>query len=430
MDANEILRAWLRGTFLRYQLKWILDDSLVASILKGRQLGLTDASAARCILGGFRDGRPQIVLSAAQANANLLLDAVRTHCRFLAKIGLPEAEDFAVDNSEEIRWRSGGSVIALAANPRTARSFHGDLTLDEFAYHQDAEGIWAAAAPMTTRGDWKVRVVSTPNGAQGLFYEWCKSPPKGWTMHTVSLADAERDGLVVDRSRLLALVGGDARVFGEAYECKFLDGDLQYFPTPLVDAARHWIGRTPDLSGAELYAGLDVGRHHDLTVLTIVAVVGGVAWVVAVLTAKRTAFKAQRKLLFEAREKLGWTKLVVDKSGLGEQFAEELVELWGEDEVIPIAFTAPMKAVLATGAFQWLQRGAVRFPKGEEGRRLHEETVAVRRIVTPAGNVTYVSPRTLEGHGDRAWSLFCALFAASGAEIPRGMGDEPLFAVA
>jgi phage FluMu gp28-like protein len=178
MDANEILRAWLRGTFLRYQLKWILDDSLVASILKGRQLGLTDASAARCILGGFRDGRPQIVLSAAQANANLLLDAVRTHCRFLAKIGLPEAEDFAVDNSEEIRWRSGGSVIALAANPRTARSFHGDLTLDEFAYHQDAEGIWAAAAPMTTRGDWKVRVVSTPNGAQGLFYEWCKSPPK------------------------------------------------------------------------------------------------------------------------------------------------------------------------------------------------------------------------------------------------------------
>jgi phage FluMu gp28-like protein len=249
-------------------------------------------------------------------------------------------------------------------------------------------------------------------------------------MHTVSLADAERDGLVVDRSRLLALVGGDARVFGEAYECKFLDGDLQYFPTPLVDAARHWIGRTPDLSGAELYAGLDVGRHHDLTVLTIVAVVGGVAWVVAVLTAKRTAFKAQRKLLFEAREKLGWTKLVVDKSGLGEQFAEELVELWGEDEVIPIAFTAPMKAVLATGAFQWLQRGAVRFPKGEEGRRLHEETVAVRRIVTPAGNVTYVSPRTLEGHGDRAWSLFCALFAASGAEIPRGMGDEPLFAVA
>ena len=150
-DPTAILLNWMRGTFLPYQLRWALEPRRFALALKGRQLGFTDATAAGCILGGFRDRRPQIVLSAAQKNADELIEAVRTHCRFLAAIGLPEAADFTVDNTEELRWRSGGSVRALAANPRTARSFHGDLWLDEFAYHLDAIGLWAVASPMATR---------------------------------------------------------------------------------------------------------------------------------------------------------------------------------------------------------------------------------------------------------------------------------------
>lgn len=428
--ASEVLRAWLRGCFLGYQLKWILDDGDIALGLKGRQLGFTDASAARCILGGFRDGRPQVVLSAAQDNANLLLDAVRTHCRFLARIGLPEAEDYAVDNTEEIAWRSGGSVTAIAANPRTARSYHGDITLDEFAYHQDPAEMWAAAFPMATRGDWKLRVFSTPNGAQGLFYDWCQEVPPGWNFHRVSLTDAEGEGLTVNRRKLLSMVGGDLRMFREAYECEFIAGDLQYFPPSLVDPALRWIGKAPDLRGCELFAGLDVGRHKDLTVLTVIAVHHGVAWVVAVLTAPRTAFKLQRKMILDAHAALGWSKLVIDKTGLGEQLAEELVEEFGADEVEALAFTMETKASLATGAFRWFRDGRVRLPRGPSGKTLHAELTAVRRQITAKGNVTYVSPRTNAGHGDHAWSLMMALRAASGPELPRGLGDSPLFAVA
>lgn len=324
LQRNEVLRTWLRGSFLRYQLRWILDDADISLGLKGRQLGFTDASAARCILGALRDGRPQIVLSAAQDNANLLLEAIRAHCRFLSRIGLPEAEDFAVDNTEEIAWRSGGSVTAIAANPRTARSYHGDITLDEFAYHLDPEAMWAAAFPMATRGDWRLRVFSTPNGAQGRFYDWCQSVPEGWGFHRVSLADAEADGLTINRPKLLSMVGGDLRMFAEAYECQFLAGDLQYLPPSIVDPALFWKGARPNLSGAELFAGLNVGRHRDLTVLTVIAVHQGVAWVVAVLTAPRTKFKLQRRMIVEAHERLGWSKLVIDKGGLGEQLAEEL----------------------------------------------------------------------------------------------------------
>lgn len=441
-DPTETLLLWLRSSFLAYQLKWALEPARFALALKGRQLGFTDGTAAGCILGGLRDKRPQIVLSAAQNNANELIEAVRTHCLFLAAIGYRGAADFAVDNTEEIRWRSGGSVRALAANPRTARSFHGDLWLDEFAYHQDAEALWKAAAPMVTRGDWRVRVFSTPNGAQGTFYDWCQSPPKGWAFHKVSLDDAERDGLKVDRAALLALVHGDPRVFGEAYLCQFLDADLQYLPSELVLPARDWIGPTPDFASAPIYGGLDVGRTVDLTVLTPGALVERavrrdgkdrierMAWTVATLTAKRTAFKAQKRMIFGAHERLGFTRLAVDKTGLGTQLAEELVEAMGEDVVDPVHFTNDVKADLATRVFVWLRDGRVRFEKGENGRLLAEEACAVRRKVTAHNNVIYESPRTANGHGDRFWSFALLLRAMDGPELARGMGDEPLFAVA
>jgi phage FluMu gp28-like protein len=41
-----------------------------------------------------------------------------------------------------------GRIQILATNPRTARGFSGDLILDEFAFHEDANAIWNAAEPI------------------------------------------------------------------------------------------------------------------------------------------------------------------------------------------------------------------------------------------------------------------------------------------
>lgn len=434
-DISRQVTAWLRGNFLPYQLRWILDDSDFALCNKGRQEGLTDASAAKCVLGAFIRRRPQIVLSAAQDNANELLEAVRRHCAFLALIGVPEATAYTTNNTEEVAWHGAGrSIAALAANARTARSFHGDVYLDEYAFHADAAGIWTAAAPMATRGDLRLRVISTPNGATGKFYELCRDAEAktldGWSYHKIPLEAAIADGLAVDRKRLLTLVGGDTRAFAEAYECAFLDANLQYLPTQLVDAARTWPGEMPNLEGAEFFAGYDVGRWHDLAVLTVVALRNGVAWVVAIITAKRTAFRAQRKMLERAREAFGWSRIYIDKTGMGESLAEELVEDWGDDEAVPVTFGHASKSLMATTVFRWLRDGNVRLPKTADGSALRDEAIAVKRIVTPSANVVYESPRGPEGHGDRFWSFALALLAASGEPLPRGTGKEPLFAVA
>lgn len=374
--------------------------------------------------------RPQLVLSASQDLSDEVLAKARSHAAILARLGYAGAADFAVDNATEIAWKGGGRIVALPANPRTARSFTGDVWLDEFAYHTDPEGIRDGAFPMASRGGWRVRVFSTPNGAQGLFHQWATTPPPGWAVHETTVDDAIADGLAVDLAKLWSLCGGDERLFAQWYRCAFLDADLQYLPTALLRAALAWEGALPDLAAATWHAGLDVGRKRDVTALAIVAVVAGVAYVVAVLTCPRTAFGAQKALIRDARAVFRWDSLHIDETGIGAQLAEELVEEFGREEATPVQFTEQSKADLCTRTLRWLKNGKLRFPKDATGALLHKQGVSLRRVVTKAAHVTYAFPRTADGHGDEFTSLMLALKGAGEPQIVRGLGGTPLLAVA
>lgn len=85
-----------------------------------------------------------------------------------------EISDFA--HRIEIRWKGQrGRILILAASPRTARGFSGDLILDEFAFHENAAAIWDAAYPMLDANPQYIcRVASTHNGEGSLFNQWIK----------------------------------------------------------------------------------------------------------------------------------------------------------------------------------------------------------------------------------------------------------------
>src|SRR5580698_9762782 len=74
----------------------------------------------------------------------------------------------------EVRIRAQGKtgrIKVLAANPRTARGFSGDLILDEFAFHEDSAAIWEAAEPiLASNRDFQCRIASTGNGRFNMFY--------------------------------------------------------------------------------------------------------------------------------------------------------------------------------------------------------------------------------------------------------------------
>jgi phage FluMu gp28-like protein len=407
----------------------MLEPAQIALMNKARQIGLSHAEAGRSVKDALIEGSANIILSASQELSAEVLMKAKAHARVLDRLGFKGAK-VVESNATRIGFANGGRVIALPANPRTARSFTGNVTFDEAAYHQDFKAIWDAAAAMSTRASsarkMKIRVVSTPNGAQGQFYDWAQNPPKGWAVHTVTIEDALRQGMPVDLNHLWEISGHDERVYSQWFRCAFLDASMQYVPTAMADRALNWSGSQPDWRGADIFAGLDVGRINDLTALSVIAVVDEVAYVVAILTCQRTAFKDQKRMIDDAYKTFQWHNLHVDQTGLGAGLAEELVDEYGEDEVIPISFTVNSKDDLATRAMRWFRDDKIRFPKNKEGKALRDETIAIKRVVKPSGTVCFDAPQSEQGHGDRWWATCLALKGAGEPQNPMSMGQVPL----
>jgi len=426
--AKRALELW-KGTFYPYQLQWMLEPSRFAVCVKSRQIGFSHATAGAAVLGALCYGRPQIVLSASQALSDEVLEKSRRHAMLLARLGYPGAMDFTVNNATELAWQNGGRIVALPASQRTARSYTGDVWLDEFAYHLDPQGIRDAAFPIALRGDWRIRVFSTPNGAQGVFYELVSRPPSGWVVHSVTLDQALAEGVPVDREEAYALAGNDERLIDQWYRCRFVDGDSQYYPTVMLERAREWTGEYPDLDQGTLHAGFDVGRTNDLSVLVVVLLVRSVAYVLGVHEMPRMAFATQRETLVQYRRLYQWDTIHVDATGLGTQLAEELCEAWGE-EVNPVVFTQKTKEVLMTGAFRWLSKNALRLPRDKSGAALIDEAKHIRRVVTSSGNVTYSAQSINGSHADRWTALCLALMGADEPRPMRGLINKPLMSAA
>src|ERR1051325_10488237 len=149
--------------------------------LWGRQTGKSYTLAAWAVDRLLtRPGRLVTVLSNSKVNGIEFNLRCAEICHKLALAF--EQEDLSPDRRYETmncetRIRVAGKVgriKILAANPRTARGFSGDLILDEFAFHEDSTAIWSAAEPiLSSKADYLCRIASTPNGKHNQFYRMC-----------------------------------------------------------------------------------------------------------------------------------------------------------------------------------------------------------------------------------------------------------------
>ena len=107
----------------------------------------------------------------------------------------------------EVRIRAQGKtgrIKVLAANPRTARGFSGDLILDEFAFHEDSAAIWEAAEPiLASNPDFLCRIASTGNGKHNLFYRMTAGVNRGdASAAALAMADKEAQRREGERGNL------------------------------------------------------------------------------------------------------------------------------------------------------------------------------------------------------------------------------------
>jgi phage FluMu gp28-like protein len=199
-------------------------------------------------------------------------------------------------------------------------------------------------------------------------------------------------------------------------------------------------------SDSEFFLGIDIGRQHDRTVFWLdeVTAPGGhpeaaasgrgalrapaggqspplpapaeerLAIARLVRTLDRAPFAEQ---LESARELLRLERhdgqplvrrAAIDATGIGAMLAETLAEEFGP-RVEPITFTSAVKENLAYRTKRRMEKQLSLLPDTREVRRAFS---AVKRVVTPSGNLRFDAVRTAAGHADEFWAKALADLAA------------------
>ena len=348
----------------------------------------------------------------------------------------------------EIKFANGARIIAIPANPSTARGYSANVILDEFAYHEDPDAIWAAMFPSLTnplagtflervralargervegiRRDMKIRVVSTFNGRDNKFFDlWEKRAANGYSGHLLTIHDAIADGLPVDAEKLRAGLD-DADAWAQEYECQPTDTSNVLLPYDLI--AQGESAEASEMAddafwqvrgGNPVFCGIDFGRSNDPTVCWTLERIDGVLWTREVLLLRNTDTPEQVDILRRRLQRA--TRVALDCTGPGVGLGDYLRREFGQWLPAQYEFgrveLCTFSVALKREIFPLLRRqftapAQVRVPVS---RAVREDLHAMQQVVHN-GEYNYWAPRTRIGHSDRCTALALAVRAAGEA---------------
>lgn len=428
----------LKEILLPWQQDWVADNSRFKIGMWSRQTGKSFSTACEatidCVSQPLNSSLLWVVLSAGERQAIEWMEKAKKWSEAI-KATVDSYEEIrssadALLSRAQIRFSNGARIIAIPANPDTARGYSGNLILDEFAIHERPFDIWAAIYPSITNeltGKKKLRIVSTPKGRGNKFADiWEHNDT--YSKHLVTIEDAAALGLFgrdpkVAQAKLKELRDGvdDPDIWAQEYMCEFVDNTSVLLPYEMIGKCES--ESIKDDGSSPLYIGMDVGRRHDLSVITTAVKLGDVLAVLSVDTLRKMPFSDQLKILVDKARNPRVQGVAIDSTGIGAMLAEEATKQLGS-KCQGVDFTVKTKGEMYSLMRRRFEERSMRIPVSRE---LREDLHAVQRLVSTGGNVTYSAPSNEDGHSDRAASLALVIRAAThGYSIPAGASTADL----
>lgn len=408
-------RPWI--ALLPYQKAAIEERARFTWNCWSRQTGKSFTFSLRRLLRGLQRRRNQIILSAGERQSREVMTKVRMHCHAMQIYAADAGSTFmdgASLKSLEVTLPNGARILALPANPMTARGFTGDVFLDEFAMHRDDADIWAALFPTLLRGEGELDVASTPRGKGNLFYRMRDNPR--FATSIVTLRDAIDQGLDADEVELQEGIN-DEFAWRQEFCCEFLDEAYAFIPLEMIQScespnaslAIDW--KQLGLHGVEAFVGIDIGRFRDLTAIWLWRRDGDTFTTIGVDTMEDVSFDDQESAIAEILSQRAVRRCCIDASGIGLHLSERLVDRFGSHSVVPVVFTQATKHRMASTLRIHAERKSLQIPVD---RTIREDWHSVTRRIGAAGNVRFEADRSAHGHADRFWAAALGLMASEG----------------
>jgi len=435
--------------WLDYQKRHIADTARYLLYEKSRRVGFdwTEAYKQSMLRGGGQRDRDLWYTSADESAAAEFIE----YCKQFNERASHVADYFTEDIEDAghpkgsiktfcVRFANGSRINALTSNPRRMRSKGGDVTISEFAFHDDPQKLYAAAQPVMMWGD-RMTIGSTHNGVGSKFNRFCgdaRAFAEGrteiggrlltpWSHHVVDIHAAVAQGLV----RLINLERGTS--FGDdeflkqlragcdteddwlqEYCCQPSTETTAWLPYDLIytceDASCPQPGEPlAALTGGPVYYGVDVGRKKDLTVAWFFEQVGDVLVTRRILVLEKTPIPQQIQIIAGAARQAGAARGCIDATGIGLGVGEGLQALLGQYAVELVTFTNPVKEALAVPVRSRFEDRSIRIPDNDQIREgLHK----VRKTVTATGAIRFDAARDDSGHADEFWAAALGIHAA------------------
>ena len=418
---------------LSYQRAWVDDKARFKVGLMARQTGKSWTSAMEAVKDCKVRKTTWVCLSTGERQSLEWMRKAHEHVEAFKVVARGYTEDR--DGSEallkkaEFQFPNGSRIIAIPANPATARGYSANLILDEFAFHEQPDAIWRAIYPAISnplKGQFKIRVVSTPNGLGNKFADlWQK--PNTWSKHHVDIYEAVKAGLPLDVEELKAGLD-DPEGWAQEYECQFMDAAAVLLPYELIascESADATVTVAPEFwaagQGRPLFMGIDFARRRDLSVAWTDELVGDVAQTREVLEMRDMSTPDQIELL---RPRIRAARRVcLDYTGPGVGMGDYLVKEFGQynperhqfGKIELCTFTNTLKVEIYSKLRMVFEQQKTRVPVN---RVVREDLHSVQRVTTPTGNVTYRAPHSDDGHADRCTAKALANRAWNCGPVP------------
>lgn len=428
----------LDSFFLQYQIEWINDDSLIKISEKGRREGFTFCQAYEdvrdCVTKKyFKKGRPLTVWfsSADITAAKEYIQYCKEFSEFFNEIA-KDLGEIVIDKDKDIKalcieFKNGARIHALSSNPSQFRSKGGKVVLDEFAHHEKQKELWKAAYASAKIWGYPIRIISTHNGKNSLFYKFIekiKSGKLNFSLHSVPIQKAVEQGLAdkilgrvltqKERDEWLEEIRrdcGDEQAWLEEFCCMAVDEATAFLTYELIESCESDNCLLPldDIAG-DYYPGYDIARHKDLAVIAGGEKLGDVVWLRQLQIMEKTRFRDQKKELYKHLDHQTFRRSNIDSTGLGMQLAEDAQIDYGKTRVEDITFTNAVKEELAFLVLRTFQDRNIRIPIDNA---LKEDLHSIKKITTIAGHIRFDAERSeTDGHGDRFWAIALMLHAA------------------
>lgn len=417
--------------FLPYQQRWLADRSRIKIWEKSRRIGATYAQSYEDVEDVIQGRVPKVWFTSADESA---AEEYIQYCEQWIKVfdvaakhvGLKVVESENDIKTYTIELANGREIHGLSSNPKKFRSKGGKAIWDESAWHDNPKKMWAAIRPTITWG-FPLRILSTHNGKQSLFYKFIQDVLAGrlnWSHHKTPIQLAVDEGLAdkilgrtltnKERQQWLdderASVGDEA-VWAQEYCCEPQDETTAFMTYDLIERISRDGLLLPygDIKG-DLFVGMDIARKRHLSVIWGIERLGSVKHTRFVKTLEKAPFHVQRDALFEVLSLPNMRRACIDATGLGMQLAEEAQLAFGRYRVEGVGFTSKSKEEMAYQLLRSAEDVSVLIPNDRDVR---EDLHSVKKITTASGNIRFDADETDKGHADRFWALALANHAAS-----------------